>query len=246
MNTNYRVIIQYEGTKYQGWQKQDSTENTIQGKLERILQKMTGEEVQVNGSGRTDAGVHATGQTANFKLNIEKESSEVMDYMNQYLPDDVAIISCEIVADRFHARLNVKSKTYCYHVINSRIPHVFDRRYVLQVEEALNVDNMQRAADLLIGEHDFRTFTSSKKGNKSTIRTIESIHIRKEGDEILFTYTGDGFLYHMVRIITGTLLEIGKGDRTPESMLEVLQSGKRENAGYLVPAQGLVLVNVEY
>lgn len=246
MLKNYKIILQYEGTKYQGWQKQDSTDNTIQGKLENILGKMTGEKIQVNGSGRTDAGVHALGQVANFKIDVDMSPNEIMNYMNQYLPEDIAVILCEEAADRFHARLNAVRKTYQYRVLCSDIPHVFSRRYVYQISDKINENSMRSAASLLLGIHDFKAFTSSKKGNKSTIRTIESIKIEQKDEEVVFTYIGDGFLYHMVRILTGTLLEVGSGLRKPEDVVKIIESGNRENAGFLAPAQGLTLVCVDY
>ena len=253
---NFKMILQYEGTRYQGWQKQESTENTIQGKLEALLSKMTGNRVEVQGSGRTDAGVHALGQVANFHADTQMKAEEIMDYMNFYLPEDIAVISLIEVPERFHSRLNAKGKTYCYRVINSPLPHVFDRRYTHMVEEKLDVEAMRRAADILTGTHDFKAFTSNKRSKKSTVRTIYEIQIEKmtsvsmgsgdRKDEIRFTYSGNVFLYHMVRIITGTLLEVGTHKRMPEEIAEILASGQRENAGELAPAKGLTLMEVRY
>ncbi len=243
---NFKIILQYEGTKYQGWQKQESTENTLQGRLEALLGKMNGTKVEVQGSGRTDAGVHALGQVANFKLETDRTPSEIMDYMNKYLPEDVAVIAIEEVPERFHSRLNAKGKTYLYRIMNSSVPHVFDRRYCLEVAEHLEVEEMRRAAAYLCGTHDFSAFTSHKKSKKSNVRTIYEINITEKGDEILLQFYGNGFLYHMVRIIVGTLLEVGMGKRKPEEAETVLNSHKRENAGMLVPARGLTLVEVHY
>lgn len=243
---NYKFNVQYEGTRYQGWQKQESTTNTIQGKLEAILKHLTGQEIQVDGSGRTDAGVHAKGQIANAKLPVYYEPQELMDYFNRYLPDDIAIVWCEEVPERFHSRLHAVRKTYSYRILNTKTPHVFDRRYVYQLESPLDLSRMRKAATDLIGQHDFKAFTSTKKGKKSTVRTIERIDIVNKGDEIVITYVGDGFLYHMVRILTGTLIEVGLGKRDPESMKTIIDSKKRDMAGYLVPAQGLCLECVEY
>lgn len=244
------MILQYEGTKYQGWQKQESTDNTIQGKLENILTKMAGENVEVHGAGRTDAGVHAKGQVAHFKLHTDKfadtAEEEIMDYINCYLPEDIAVISLKEAGERFHARLNAVGKVYQYRIINSKIPYVFDRRYVHVVEKPLNLEKMRIAADILVGTHDFKAFTSTKRGKKSTVRTIEGIDIQKNGDEITLTYRGDGFLYHMVRILTGTLLEVGLMERKPESIKEILASMDRKNAGILAPAKGLTLLEVLY
>lgn len=243
---NIKVILQYEGTRYQGWQRQDSTGNTIQGKLEALLSKMCGEKVEVNGSGRTDAGVHALGQVANFHIETGKTPKEIMDYMNFYLPEDIAVIRAEEVSERFHSRLNAKGKTYCYRVLNSDVPHIFDRRYVYAVPDALDMDAMRRAADALCGTHDYRAFTSNKKSKKSTVRTVDFIDMERIGDEIRFTFKGNGFLYHMVRIMTGTLLEAGMHKRDAEQMEWLLKAGTREDAGFLAPAMGLTLVEVHY
>lgn len=244
---NFKIILQYEGTRYQGWQRQDSTENTIQGKLEAILQKMTGMDfVQVNGSGRTDAGVHALGQAASFKLETDMEAQEIMRYMNRYLPEDIKVTDICEMPERFHGRLNAKKKTYVYRIWNSPLPCVFERRYVYELEEKLDVPAMEQAAALLIGKHDFKAFTSTKKSKKSTVRAIESITIVQKGNELALTYKGDGFLYHMVRILTGTLIEVGLHERDFRSVQTLLDKGTREMSGPLVPAKGLCLVAVEY
>lgn len=243
---NYRIILQYEGTKYQGWQRQDSTDNTIQGKLEALLTKMCGEPVEIQGSGRTDAGVHAFGQVANFHGKTELSAEEIMEYMNRYLPEDIGVIKVEQVPERFHSRLNAKGKVYRYRVMTGNVPHVFDRKYVYEHPEKLDVAAMRRAAEQLLGTHDFKSFTSTKRGKKSTVRTIESIEITENGDEVSFAYKGDGFLYHMVRILTGTLLEVGEGKRSFEEIPEILEAKNRENAGFLAPAKGLALMEVFY
>ena len=244
--SNYKMVLQYEGTKYQGWQRQESTGNTIQGKLEALLTKMCGEKVEIQGSGRTDAGVHAVGQIANVHMQTDKTPAEIMEYMNRYLPEDIGVISLEEVGERFHSRLNAKGKTYCYRIINSTIPHVFDRRYAYVYPESLNIDAMKAAASYLTGTHDFASFTSAKKSKKSTVRTIDEIRIETDGDIISIFYSGNGFLFHMVRILTGTLLEVGTGKRRPEEVKEILAKKKRDSAGFLVPASGLTLLEVRY
>ena len=245
---NFKIIIQYEGTRYQGWQRQDSTGNTIQGKLEAILAKMTGLHfVQVDGSGRTDAGVHALGQVANFKIDTKLPAAAVMDYINQYLPEDIGVIAIEEMPERFHSRLNAKGKTYCYRIWNEKLPCVFLRRYVYVLPEPLDLDAMRTAAACLVGTHDFKAFTSNKKSRKSTIRTMDAILIDKEGSEVVITYSGDGFLYHMVRILTGTLIEAGLGQRDPASVKTLLEKdATRHLSGVLVPAKGLCLMEVRY
>ena len=243
---NFKVTLQYEGTRYQDWQKQESTDNTIQGKLEALLSKMAGTKVEIQGSGRTDAGVHAAGQVANFHLDTDQSPSQIMDYMNFYLPEDIAVISIEEVPERFHSRLNAKGKTYLYRVINSPVPHIFDRKYAWTVEEKLDVDAMRKAAAFLEGTHDYKAFTSLKKSKKSTVRTVERILIECVDDEIRFTFRGDGFLYHMVRIMMGTLIEVGLHKKKPEEITGIFEKGLRENAGELVPAKGLTLLEVRY
>ena len=243
---NIRLLLQYEGKRYQGWQRQTSSENTIQGKLEQLLSKMCNEPIEVMGSGRTDAGVHALGQVANFHTTSTMSAEEMLSYINEYLPQDIAVLQVTEAAPRFHSRLNACGKRYCYRVINSVIPNVFWRRYALEVPLKLDVEAMEKAASYLSGEHDFKAFTSAKKGKKSTVRRIDKIDIAREGDLLTFTFEGNGFLHHMVRILVGTLLEVGMGKRKPEEMTEILASGSREKAGALVPAKGLTLMEVFY
>lgn len=243
---NIRLLIQYEGTRYQGWQRQTSSDNTIQGKLETLLTRMCGEPILLQASGRTDAGVHAAGQEANFHTDSELSVEEMKKYINTYLPEDIAVVDVREAAPRFHSRLNATGKCYCYRVLNSDVPDVFWRRYALEVPEELNVDAMEQAAILLCGEHDFKAFTSAKKGKKSTVRRIDQISVERQGELLTFTFEGNGFLHHMVRILMGTLLEVGMGKRTPESILQILEAQSRENAGPLVPAKGLMLMKVYY
>ena len=243
---NFRIVLQYEGTKYQGWQKQESTDNTIQGKLEKILTKMDGETVEVHGAGRTDAGVHAKGQVAHFKSNTKRSEIEILTYINQYLPEDIAVISIKEAGDRFHARLNATGKIYQYRILNSQIPAVFERRYMHVEQREFDLDKMKEAAEILVGSHDFKAFTSTKRGKKSTVRTIWDIEIKKIGNEVAITYKGDGFLYHMVRILSGTLIEVGLLERSIESVKDALESLDRQNAGFLAPAKGLTLLEVLY
>jgi tRNA pseudouridine38-40 synthase len=170
----------------------------------------------------------------------------MQQYMNQYLPEDIAVTEIEEAAERFHSRLNATGKKYCYRVWNSSVPNVFWRRYTHTVEENLDVDAMKQAAGYFLGEHDFKAFTSTKKGKKSTVRRIDAIEIVREGDLITFTFQGNGFLYHMVRILVGTLLEVGRGERVADTMPDILDSKTRENAGALVPGKGLMLEEVYY
>lgn len=243
---NYKVTIQYDGSRYQGWQSQKSTENTIQGKLETVLAVMTGYPVDVIGSGRTDAGVHAHGQTANFHLREAWEEEAVRDYLNRYLPADIAVTELKEVDDRFHSRFHARSKTYLYRIHTGKIPDVFARKYVYHYSTPLDVERMRLAASYLIGTHDFLSFCSNKRGKKSTVRTIGEIAMEETGQELRIYYTGDGFLQNMVRILTGTLIEVGDGRREPEETERILKAKDRKLAGYTAPACGLTLLSVEY
>lgn len=243
---NLQLLIQYDGTRYNGWQSQEHTEQTIQGKLTNVLERMIKEHIELQGSGRTDAGVHAIGQVAHFRTEAENSCEEILHYVNRYLPEDIAVQRVQEVSPRFHSRLSAIRKTYLYRVWNSPIPNVFERRFLYQVKENLDVEAMRRAAALLKGTHDFRSFCANKRMKKSTIRTLEQIEIEQKGAELSFYFTGNGFLYHMVRILMGTLLEVGLGKRTSEEMIEILEALDRERAGAMAPAQGLCLLSVEY
>ncbi|MDO4942382.1 MAG: tRNA pseudouridine(38-40) synthase TruA [Lachnospiraceae bacterium] len=246
MMRNIRLKISYDGTRYQGWQRQKSTNNTIQGKIEQILSKMTGHKIEINGSGRTDAGVHARAQVANFKTDCSMSVGEIKEYLNEYLPLDIAVTEVKDVSERFHSRLNVVGKRYIYRVWNSTEHNVFERKYLYPFIGPLNLDKMKQAADLLIGTHDFQSFCGRKMKKKSTVRTMKKLEIEKNGHEIRFLYEGDGFLFHMVRILTGTLLEIGTGEIQLEDLPAILESKTRENAGRTAPACGLILDEVFY
>lgn len=245
---NYRFLIQYEGCRYSGWQKLSGKEQTIQGKLENILEKMTGEPVTVIGSGRTDAGVHAKGQVANAHLAVKLSEQEILEYINQYLPDDIAVLEVTRVSDDFHSRHNALEKCYLYRVSTAQVTDVFKRRYVYEYQSAKSPDlsAMREAAAFLVGEHDFQGFCGRKIKKKSTVRNIYSIEIEEALGEICFYYRGNGFLFHMVRIITGTLLEVGIGELSPEDVKRILSSKDRAEAGETAPAKGLTLLWVRY
>ena len=243
---NYKLTIQYDGTRYRGWQVQGNTDQTIQGKLEGVLSRLTGQLVEVHGSGRTDAGVHALGQVANVKLPHPVEPSELLGELNRYLPADIGVIAAEPAPERFHARLNARSKTYRYRIWNSAIPNVLERSYLYVLPESLDVAAMERAAADLVGTHDFRSFCGLKRFKKSTVRTITDIAIIQDGAEMRLEFTGNGFLMRMVRILAGTLVEVGLGQREADTMPAVLAAQDRAAAGPALPAQGLALVRVEY
>ena len=243
---NYKLTIQYDGSRYDGWQRQGNTDNTIQGKIEGVLSRLTGESVEIHGAGRTDAGVHAEGQVASVRLSGKRSATEVKDYLNQYLPEDIAVVDVQEADERFHARLTAVGKVYRYDIRQGSTPNVFRRKYQYRVTEPLDVAAMKKAAEYLTGTHDYRAFCSNKRYKKSTVRTVTSIDIAVKGADMSITFRGDGFLYNMVRILTGTLLEVGLGERKPEEMPAVLDSLDRTQAGKTAPAQGLMLVQVEY
>ena len=248
MKKNIKIVLEYDGSRYDGWQKQGNTDNTIQGKIEGILKKWSGEEIEIHGSGRTDAGVHARGQVANFHIDAKicQTADEAKQYLNRYLPDDIRVLKAEEMPERFHSRLNAVKKTYSYTVETADRKSVFDRKYVYGLGKTPDVNAMRKAAAELIGEHDFKSFCSNKKMKKSTVRRLDAIEIIENGSKVDFVYTGNGFLYNMVRILTGTLLEVGLGMRKPEEMKGILSAMNREAAGMTAPPEGLFLVNVEY
>lgn len=243
---NVKLTIQYDGTRYDGWQRQGNTDNTLQGRLEGVLSRMVGKPVEIQGAGRTDAGVHARGQVASVHLPEGYTPQEVQNYLNRYLPEDVAVVDVVEVGERFHARLSATGKEYRYHIRMGSIPDVFARKYQYRVEEPLDLAAMERAAGYLTGKHDFRSFCGNRRFKKSTVREVFHIGVEVCGSDLTLVYQGDGFLYNMVRILTGTLLEVGLGQRTPESMVDILEARERTAAGKTAPAQGLVLQEVYY
>lgn len=243
---NVKLTIQYDGTRYDGWQRQGNTDNTLQGRLEGVLSRMVGKPVEIQGAGRTDAGVHARGQVASVHLPEGYTPQEVQNYLNRYLPEDVAVVDVVEVGERFHARLSATGKEYRYHIRMGSIPDVFARKYQYRVEEPLDLAAMERAAGYLTGKHDFRSFCGNRRFKKSTVREVFHIGVEVCGSDLTLVYRGDGFLYNMVRILTGTLLEVGLGQRTPESMVDILEARERTAAGKTAPAQGLVLQEVYY
>ena len=242
---NLRLDICYAGTRYRGWQRLPGKDDTIQGKLETALSRILGESIEISGSGRTDAGVHARGQVANFHCESAMPAKEILENLRRYLPEDIGIYSCRDVSERFHARLNAKEKTYCYRIWNSEMPCVFDRRFVAVMPESLDLCAMEQAAGHLLGQHDFAAFCGNAKMKKSTVRYIRDLTVDRHGNEVRITVTGNGFLHNMVRILVGTLVEVGRGDRDPESIPQLF-GGKRAEAGFLAPPQGLCLMEVYY
>ncbi|HPS75098.1 MAG TPA: tRNA pseudouridine(38-40) synthase TruA [Oscillospiraceae bacterium] len=244
--TNYKLTLCYDGTGYNGWQRQGNTKNTLQETLETALAGILGAPAEAAASGRTDEGVHALGQVVSFRADTALPADEILCQLRSRLPADMGALSLEIAPPRFHARLSCKGKIYVYRVWNSVAPCVFERRYVYQVPEPLDEPAMRVAAAALCGTHDYRSFCAAKKMKHSTVRTVESIDLTRRGHELRLTFTGDGFLYNMVRILTGTLLDVGLGSRSAAEMPAILAAGDRAAAGPTAPARGLFLESVRY
>ena len=243
---NYKLTLCYDGTKYKGWQRQGNTDNTIQAKLETLLSRLLGSPVEISGSGRTDAGVHAYCQVCSFRADTEMSAEDILSALRRYLPEDIGAVSLTKAAPDFHARLSCREKSYLYRIWNSDAPNVFSRRYTYTFPDALNISEMRRAAALMLGRHDFTSFCSNKHMKKSAVRELRSIEIYEHGQELRILLTGDGFLYNMVRIIVGTLIEVGTGARSADSIPDILSAKDRSRAGFTAPAQGLALYEVKY
>lgn len=246
---NYKITVMYDGTNYNGWQNQGNTENTIQNNLELAIQKNIKEKIEIIASGRTDKGVHSYGQVCNFKTK-NKINKKMIKSINEELQNSIVIKNCEEVDERFHARYNVKEKTYKVKILNSEINNPVTRRYVYHIEDNLSINKMKEAVKLFIGEHDFVGFSSLKKAKKTTIRTITKIDIIEQktefGNEIEIIVTGDGFLYNQVRIMAGTLLDIGTSKLNTNIITEVFENKNRADAGHTIPPFCLYLDNVKY
>lgn len=243
---NIKLIIQYDGSRYKGWQRLGDSQMTIQGKIEDVLSKMAEENIEIFGSGRTDAGVHAFNQIANFKTSCQMTNYEILDYCYRYLPDDIVVKKVEKANEKFHARYNVERKKYLYRIWNHKYHDPFIRKYITHIPETLNLVNMRKAATCLVGEHDFTSFTTAKSKKKSRVRKIFEIDINKDDNIIEMMVEGSGFLHNMVRIMVGTLIEVGLGRMKPEEVSKILNKKDRSKAGPTAPAQGLFLYDVEY
>ena len=282
---NYKMTVQYEGTRYKGWQKQPRIDNTIQGKLETLLSRLLETDIEVFGAGRTDAGVHALGQTANFWVSEERlnaftkkypsmkaswsstaaraqamaasgrekrstlvlsQNAMLLEALNHYLPDDIAIPKIVRASDRFHARYLTSSKWYQYRIRIAPFPDVMNRRFLWQYGEDLDTEAMLRASRALLGTHDFTSFCGLKM-KKSAVRTITQIDISRPDDNtIVLDYYGDGFLNHMVRLLTGELVEVGAGRSEESAVKAILEAQKKGAACHTAPASGLTLMEVRY
>lgn len=243
---NIKLIIEYDGKGFNGWQKQPNKLN-IQGEIEKAISEITGgEEIELIASGRTDAGVHSLGQTANFKTESNIPLEKIAIAINSKLKKSIVIKSAEEVDERFHSRYSVKSKKYRYTINNSEMGSALYRELEYHFPIKLNVDDMKKAAKFFEGEHDFKAFKASGTSSKSSVRIIYKAEIIKDKDRIFIELTGNGFLYNMVRIISGTLLDVGIGKIKPEEIPEIIESKQRGRAGRTLPAHGLCLMEVNY
>ena len=243
---NIKLVIEYDGKEFNGWQKQPNKLN-IQGTIEKAIETITKEKVDLIASGRTDAGVHALGQVANFKTNSNIPIDKFAIAINSNLKKSIIIKSAEEVDERFHSRLSCKKKTYRYIINNSKYGTAIYRNLETCIKEKLNIEKMKEAIKYFEGEHDFKAFKASGTSSKSSVRTIYKAEvIDKENDRIYIELTGNGFLYNMVRIIVGTLVEVGIGKIKPEDIKKIIESKDRKNAGKTLPPQGLYLLKVDY
>ena len=243
---NFRIIVEYDGTAYHGWQRQKA-DRTIQGEIEKALTTMTGKPVSLAGSGRTDAGVHAIGQTASFSSDAGLSPDIYLKGLNSLLPDDILIRVCESMDPAFHARYDARSKLYQYRILNRDMPSILERHYVWHIRRKLNVEAMQKAATYFVGEHDFKAFEGTGSPRTSTVRHVIRAEMRQaRNNQILFDIEADGFLRYMVRNIVGTLVDVGNGRIPEEDVKGILLSGDRSLAGATAPAKGLFLIKVNY
>ena len=242
---NIKLTIEYDGKDFNGWQKQPNNLN-IQGEIERAIEEISGEKVELIASGRTDAGVHALGQVANFKTNIKIPINKIPIVLNTKLKASIRILNAEEVDERFHSRYNCKKKTYRYIINNSENGTAIYRNLEYHYPQKLNVEAMNEAAQSFVGEHDFKGFKASGTSSKSSVRTIYSAKVFKEKERVIIELTGNGFLYNMVRIIAGTLIDVGIGKIDAKNISNIIKSGDRKKAGKTLPPNGLYLVNVEY
>ncbi len=244
---NIQLVIEYDGSRYDGWQKQvGKSAMTIQDKLEDVLTKMENEPVEVIGAARTEAGVHAYRQVANFKTNSDLKVYEIKQYLNRFLPRDIAVLEALEVPERFHASFNAVGFEYEYKISIGEVPSVFERKYNYYCFKRPNVEAMKQAAKLLVGKHDFKAFSDNKRMKKSTEREITEISVYGDEKEIVISIKGDDFWPHMARIMVGTLLDVGLGEKQPSDMTRILESKDREQAGPTAEAKGLFLVDVIY
>lgn len=243
---NYMMIIQYDGGRYKGWQRLGQGENTIQRKLEQVLSQMIGQETEIIGCSRTDAGDHALAQVANFKTDKAFSEEEIKQYFNQYLPQDISVTQVSSIAESFHSRYHAKDKTYLYQIWNREYSNPFVRKYSMHVKEPLDMKLMKEASVHLLGAHDFTAFSNAKSKKKSMVRELYSIEFEEEDGLIRIRIHGNGFLYNMARWIVGTLIDVGLGNIKPEDIPDILEAKERNRTGNLAEACGLFLESIRY
>ena len=246
---NIKLTIEYDGSRYSGWQRlgKDESDNTIENKLLEIIKKMTGEEskTEIFCACRTEVGVHAYAQVANFKLNTDMNTKEIKQYFNRYLPMDIAVINVEDMPERFHASLNAKAKTYLYRIAIGEVPSVFDRKYTYYSFNTPDVQLMKEAGKLIVGKHDFKEFSNVKK-SKATIKEVYSIEIEQEKEEIKITIRANDFIHNMARMLISTILDIGLGTRKTEEITAIFNTKHAMRASLPASSQGLILKEIEY
>jgi len=243
---NIKITVEYEGTNYSGWQRQKNSENTIQEKIEDSLLKITGEKTVVHGSGRTDAGVHAIGQVANFLTGSKMDTEKFRKALNSELPQDITVKYVEEAPQSFHSRVSSKKKTYFYRIFNRPFPPALDRKTCWFIADKLDTDSMSAACAFIVGKHDFAMFANADAKVKTTVRTVFSTEIKPDSEFIIFKISADGFLKRMVRLITGTLVRVGKGRLSVEGFEEIIKTGEKTRDVTAAPPQGLFLEKVYY
>lgn len=243
---NFKMLIQYDGGRYKGWQRLGQGENTVQAKIESVLSELCGVPVEITGCGRTDAGVHALMQVASFKTDAKITARELKAYLARYLPRDISVYDVCEAAEGFHARYNAKAKTYLYKIWNREYPDPFLRKYSAHVPQRLDIALMRKAAAAFVGEHDFTAFSNAKIKKKSPVRTLYSVTVTEKEGLIEIRLRGDGFLYNMARKIAGAVIAAGEGELSPEKIPDIIASSDRARAPFLAEAEGLFLESVEY
>lgn len=243
---NYRLMIQYDGSRYRGWQRLGAGESTIQEKIENVLTQMLGYPVEIIGCSRTDAGVHALAQIANFKTKSDLDPDQMKSYLNKYLPQDISVVEILSMPENFHSRYHVKDKTYLYKIWNKDYSNPFMRKYSMHVPDKLDLMAMSTASEAFIGAHDFTAFSNAKSKKKSMVREIYEISMEQEDGFIHIRLRGDGFLYNMARWIVGTLIDVGLGKIEAKEIPGMIESKERGKTGNLADACGLYLEKVTY
>ncbi|MBW9155556.1 tRNA pseudouridine(38-40) synthase TruA [Clostridium tagluense] len=243
---NLKMILEYDGSRYKGWQKQEDNDLTLQGKIQSVLSKMAGEPIEVSGCVRTDVGVHAENYMANFHTNSDLSNEAILDYLYEFLPEDIVVKSMVEASEKFHVAYNIKSITYVYKINNNELRNVFNRKYVYHSDGKLNLEKMRIAAESLVGTHDFQGFTTVTADTKSTIRTINYINIIEKNDMVEIEINGNDFLWNMVRIIIASLIDIGEGKLEVEDIETLLTEKTESKYSLMAKSKGLSLRNIEY